>query len=49
MDTIAKIFVALGGVGLIYLLLTDAKNTRKILNNLITSYNTGRMWSTFFG
>lgn len=49
MDTIARICVLLGGVGLVYLLITDAKNTKKMVNSIITSYNTGRMWSAFFG
>lgn len=36
--------VALGLVSLIYLLVTD-KNTAPMLNKLINTYNTGRMWS----
>ena len=50
MDAIARIFVALGAVGLAYLLLTDeSKRTEKALNKVISTYNTGRMWSAFFG
>lgn len=48
MAKIARVCVALGAVGLAYLLLTDErKRTEKALNKVISTYNTGRMWRNF--
>lgn len=46
-NTLAKVWVGLGAIGLAYLLATD-KRTEKLLNKVISTYNTGRMWRAFF-
>lgn len=49
MTSLARVCVALGAVGLAYLLLTDeSKRTEKALNKVISTYNTGRMWRNWF-